>query len=61
MSGTSGSSGFGFDRRLCMAVNSPSIVTVGRHAPFGGIFSKSIQIRPALSMFGWYTGVTNLI
>jgi len=31
----------------------------GFHAPLGGILSTSKQMRPAVSMLGWYTGVRN--
>lgn len=31
----------------------------GTHDPLGGIFSVSRQMRPPVSMFGWYNGVRN--
>lgn len=60
MSATSGSLGFGQFNKLHIATKTPSNVINGFQAPVGGIFKISKQILPLLSMFGWYTGVTNV-
>ena len=56
---TSPSSGLGSASRSAMLANSVLMVRLGFHAPFGGGFRMSRQIRPSASMLGWYTGVTN--
>lgn len=59
MSGIRPSSGLGMLSSSRMVVINALIDTEGFHDPFGGIFSVSRQMRPSVSMFGWYTGVRN--
>eukprot|EP00052_Salpingoeca_macrocollata_P015000 m.118745 g.118745 ORF g.118745 m.118745 type:complete len:270 (-) comp19520_c0_seq3:33-842(-) len=42
-----------------MDVSTADMLSDGFQAPAGGIFKTSRQIRPAVSMFGWYTFVMN--
>jgi hypothetical protein len=40
-----------------MEVNREERLREGFQLPAGGIFKRSRQMRPSLSMLGWYTGV----
>lgn len=57
MSGMSPSSGLGIASSSRIVVSSAVRLIAGPQLPFGGIFSVSKQMRPSVSMLGWYTGV----
>ena len=59
MSPINPSSGFGCDKSTRIVVKSVDRLIEGLHDPCGGDLSVSKQIRPLVSMLGWYTGVIN--